>query len=131
MSSSSDMTLCVFSHVRLFVTPWTVTHQAPLSLEFSRQEYWSVLPCPYPGHLPDPGIKAGSPASQADSLPLSHQESPYYSLTWVHTTTNVQRLRAYFSSFSVQCDNLVPVIQNLGKISQTVTKLNSTNNKWL
>ena len=62
---------CVFSHMELFVTPWTVAHQAPLSLEFSRQEYRSGLRCPPPGDLPNPGIKPASPASlalQADSL---------------------------------------------------------------
>ena len=52
--------MCVLSHVRLFVTPWTVAHQAPLSMGFPRQEYWSGLPFPSPGHLPDPGIKAMS-----------------------------------------------------------------------
>ena len=57
------------SHVWLFVTPWTVAHQAPPSLEFSRQEYWSGLPLPSPGDLPDPGIELGSPALQADTLP--------------------------------------------------------------
>ena len=46
-----------FSHVQLFATPWTVALQPPLSMEFSRQEYWSGLPCPPPGDLPDPGIK--------------------------------------------------------------------------
>ena len=51
------MCTCVLSHVRLFATPWTVAHQAPLSREFSRQEYWHRLPCPLPGDLPDPGIK--------------------------------------------------------------------------
>ena len=51
-------------------------HQAPLSMEFSRQAYWSELPLPSPGDLPDPGIEPGSPALQADSLPLSHQGSP-------------------------------------------------------
>ena len=61
-----------------FVTPWTVSRQAPLSMEFSRQEYWCGLPFPPPGDLPNPGIKPGSPALQADSLPLSHQESPLY-----------------------------------------------------
>ena len=45
------------SCVRLSVTPWTVAHQAPLSMEFSRQEYWSELPFPPPGDLPDPGIE--------------------------------------------------------------------------
>ena len=52
-----------------FVTPWTVEHQTPLSMEFSRQEYWSGLPFPSPGDLPDPGIEPRSPALQADSLP--------------------------------------------------------------
>ena len=65
-----------FSCVQPFVTPWTVACQAPLSMGFSRQEYWSGLPCPPPGDLPDPGAETGSPALQADSLPLSHQVSP-------------------------------------------------------
>jgi len=57
-----------FSHVGLSAAPWTSACQAPLSIEFSRQEYWSGLPFPSPGDLPDPGIKPGSPALQADSL---------------------------------------------------------------
>ena len=52
----------------LFATPWTVAHQAPLSMGFSRQEYWSGLPFPSPGDLPDPGIEPRSPALQADPL---------------------------------------------------------------
>ena len=52
----------LLSHVRLFATPWTIAHQAPLSMGFSRQEYWSRLPFPSPGDLPDPGIKPASPA---------------------------------------------------------------------
>ena len=54
-----------FSHVLLFATLWTVACQAPLSMGFSRQEYWSGLPCPPPGDLPDPGIELTSPASLA------------------------------------------------------------------
>ena len=50
------------SSVQLFAIPWTVTHQAPLSMEFSRQEYWSVMPCPSPEDLPDPGVELLSPA---------------------------------------------------------------------
>ena len=50
-------------------TPWTVAHQAPLSMEFSRQEFWSELPFPFPGDLPDPEIKARYPTLQKDSLP--------------------------------------------------------------
>ena len=64
-----------FSRVQLFATPWTVALQAPLSMEFFRQEYWSRLLFPPPGDLPNPGIKptsATSPALQADSLGLTH-----------------------------------------------------------
>ena len=57
------------SHVRLFVTQWTVAYQAPQSMEFSRQEYWSGSPFPSPGDLPNPGIETRSPAIQADTLP--------------------------------------------------------------
>ena len=56
------------SQVQLFVTPWTVAHQAPPSMGFSRQEYWSGLPFLSPGDLPDPGIEPRSPALQADTL---------------------------------------------------------------
>ena len=56
------------SCVRLFVTPWTVAYQAPLSMGFSRQEYWSGLPFPSPGDLPNPGIEPGSPALETDTL---------------------------------------------------------------
>ena len=53
------MNMCaqLLTHVQLLVTPWTVAHQSPLSMEFSRQEYWSRLPFPPPGDLPNPGIK--------------------------------------------------------------------------
>ena len=57
------------SHIWFFVIPWPVAHQAPLSMEFSRQEYWRRLPFPSPGDLPDPGIKPQSPGLQTDSLP--------------------------------------------------------------
>ena len=56
------------SRVRLFATLWTVAYQAPPSVGFSRQEYWSGLPFPSPGDLPDPGIEPGSPTLQADAL---------------------------------------------------------------
>ena len=63
-----------FSHVPLFSTLWTVAQQAPLPMGFSRQEYWSGLPCPTPGDLPDPGIEPASllsPDWQVGSLPLA------------------------------------------------------------
>ena len=106
---TKDVCLCTksFSHVQLSVIPWTVAHQAPLSMGFSRQEYWSGLPCPLPGYLHDPGIeptfpispalagrsfttsatweapiqrtgiKPGSSALQLDLSHLSYQGSPY------------------------------------------------------
>ena len=59
--SWSSCVLCHFSRVRLFATLWTIAHQAPPSMGFSRQEYWSGLPFPCPGDLPDPGIEPTSP----------------------------------------------------------------------
>ena len=56
------------SHILLFETLWTVAYQAPPSMGFSRQEYWSGLPFPSPGDLPDPGIEPGSPALRAEAL---------------------------------------------------------------
>ena len=56
------------SRVQIFATLWTIAHQAPLSMGFSRQEYWSGLPFPSPGDLPNPGIEPWSPALQADAL---------------------------------------------------------------
>ena len=57
--------LSPFSHIRLFVILWTIAHQAPLTMGFSRREHWSGLPCPPPGHLPNPGIKPTSLLSPA------------------------------------------------------------------
>ena len=65
-----------FSHVQLFATPWTVAHEAPPSMGFSRQEYWSGLPFPSPGDLPDPGIEPGSSTLQADALPSEPPGNP-------------------------------------------------------
>ena len=74
--------MCTVLHcVQLFVTPWIVAHQPPLSMGFSRPEYWNELPWPPSGYFPDPGIKPTSPVALAllvDSLPLSHQGSPTF-----------------------------------------------------
>ena len=70
----------LLSRVRLFATAWTVAYQTPPSMEFSRQEYWSGLPFPSPGDLPDPGIKSGSPALQADPLPSEPPGKPQFIL---------------------------------------------------
>ena len=66
------------SHFQLFATPWTVAYQARPSMGFSRQEYWSGLPFPSPGDLPDPGIEPRSPALQADALPSEPPGKPRY-----------------------------------------------------
>ena len=60
--------LSCFSHVQLFAAPWSIAHQAPLSMGFSRQEYWSGLPFHSPGDLLNPGMEPGSPALNTDSL---------------------------------------------------------------
>ena len=64
------------SHIRLFATPWTVAYQPSPSMGFSRQEYWSGLPFPSPGDLPDPGIEPRSPALRADALPSEPPGKP-------------------------------------------------------
>ena len=75
--SSAYLRLLIFlSRVQLFVIPWTVAQQVPLSTGFSRQEYWSGLPLPSPGHLPNPGIEPGSPALHTDSLLSEPQGKP-------------------------------------------------------
>ena len=66
------------SRVRLFVTQWSVAYQAPQSMGFCRQEYWSGLPLPSPGGLSNPGIEPGSPALQADSLPSKPPGKPEF-----------------------------------------------------
>ena len=68
----------LLSSVQLFAVPWTVAYQAPLSMEFSSQEYWSGFPFPSLGDLPDPGIEPRSPALQADTLPSEPPEQLYY-----------------------------------------------------
>ena len=64
-----DYTISLLHGQHSIAGPWTITHQAPLSMGFPRQAYWSGLPFPSPGNLPDPGIEPRTPALQADSLP--------------------------------------------------------------
>ena len=71
------------SRVRLFVTPWTVAYQAPPSMGFSRQEYWSGLPFPSPGDLTDPGIEPRSPEFQADVLTSEPKYSKFLRFHYV------------------------------------------------
>ena len=80
------------SRVQLFPTPWTIAYQAPPSMGFSRQEYWSGLPFPSPGDLPDPEIEPGSPTLQADALP---SEPPGKSKLSVKVSVNKNVLLEY------------------------------------
>ena len=85
-----------FSHVRLFVTLWTVAHKSPLFIGFSRQEYWSGLPCPPPGNLPDPGIEPSSltpPALAGRFFPTSS--------TW-----EAHKLEQWFSNINIYQNHL-------------------------
>ena len=68
--------MCVFCQVQLFAVPWTIAHQALLSMEFSRQEYWSGLPFPPAGDLPDPGIELASPALAGGFFPTEPPGKP-------------------------------------------------------
>ena len=70
------MKVKLLSRVRLFVTLWTLTYQVPPSIEFSRKEYWSGLPFPSPGNLPNRGIEPGSPTLWADTLPSEPPGKP-------------------------------------------------------
>ena len=76
-SNSFALDVKSLSRVQLFATPWTVAHQAPPSTGFSRQEYWSGLPFPSPGDVPNPGIKPRSPALQADALTSELPGKPF------------------------------------------------------
>ena len=77
--------------------PWTVAHQAPLGMEWSRQGYWSGLPFPSPGDLPNPGIEPRSPALQADSLPSELPGKPNVILSLsIYLSAQVRRNIAYF-----------------------------------
>ena len=73
------------SRVWLFATPWTIAYQAPPSMRFSRQEYWSGLPFPSPGDLPNPGIEPGTPAVQADALTSEPPGKPRCLNSWYVT----------------------------------------------
>ena len=81
------------------MTPWTAAHQAPVSMRFSRQGYWSGLPFPSPGDLPNPGIEPGTPALQADSLPTELQGKPRFIKDFI-------KLRNLLMSFELVCNRI-------------------------
>ena len=101
---------------------WTVACKASLSMEFSRQEYWSVLPFPSPGDLPDPGIEPASPvapALQADSLPLSHWGSPYISLYMYKIYIYICKTIKKMNYFKFICNILLFYLMTDHKINKT------------
>ena len=99
---------CMLSHVWLSATLWAIACQAPLSMEFSREECWSGLPFPPPGELPDPGIEPVSPASAAASLPLSHLESPSsYHTVLISFMTSKLALVFHFNSYLPRPKNFI------------------------
>ena len=93
-------------------TPWTVALQAPLSMEFSMQEYWSGFSFPSLGDLPNPGIEPGSPTMQADSLSSDHQRSPCCNKIYLILPINQWysfRIEYYFEKYYVnwwRCHNI-------------------------
>ena len=104
------VSVCILSHVWLFAILWTVACQAPLPMGFSKQEYWSRLPFPPPGDLPDPGIKPTSPASPAlaggffttEPLEYPHLEGTYlniiktiYNKPIANIILNSEKLKAF------------------------------------
>ena len=83
----------MLSHVQLFATPWTIALQVPLSMEFSRQEYWGELPFPTPGDLPNPGIE---PAS---CISCTGRQILYYCTTWKsHDLVQPNKINKYFKT---------------------------------
>ena len=100
------------SCVWLFVTPLTVAHQAPLSMDFSSQAYWSGLTCPPPGDLANPGIEPRSPALQLDSLPSEPPGKPLWYTSWPRWTI-------WFQKCPFVCFGFLPRIRLLTTIFST------------
>ena len=117
----SSIRLWKWSHSlgsKLFATPWTVAHQAPPSMEFRRQEYWSGLPFPSSGDLPNPGIEPKSPTLQTDASPSELPGKP--PLSYEHTSNQICMfttvLKLYFSELQMVTSilpNLVVDVWNL------------------
>ena len=109
----------LLSRVWLFVTPWTVAYQAPPSMGFSRQEYWSGVPFPSPGDLPNPGMEPESPEFQADALTSElHQGSPYNEIFVIKKKNECE-------SVLVRWMNLEPVIEWSQKGKKQISYINA------
>ena len=101
------------SCVRLFATPWTVAYEAPRSVGFSRQEYWSGLPFPSPGDLPNPGIEPGSPALQTDALPSEPLGKPQTLMsTLMYYSVNIKVKRAQGPTSYVKDPKCLQIVRN-------------------
>ena len=100
------------SRVQLFATPWTIAYQAPLSMEFSRQEYWSGLLFPSPGDLPDPGIEPRSPTLQADASPSEPPGKPLLKPSFIQRERNFL-LRYKWHTTLYQASHVALVVKNL------------------
>ena len=112
----------LLSCVQLFATPWTIAHQAPLSMEFSRQEYWNGLPFPPPGDLPDPGVEPRSLALQTDSL-LSEPPGKHTSirLTKIKKTNPTKYRQIYGGSgMFMHCREECKLLQPFQKLQSNV-----------
>ena len=110
------------SHVWIFATPWTVADQAPQSIEFSRQEYWSGVPFPSPGDLPGPGIEPVSLTLWADTLPSEPPGKPL----WENGVSNVDLLEC----FRVYMTSLMQVNIVRGNINWKSGYLQIKNIQW-
>ena len=119
LSTDVCMRTQLLSLVRPFVTPWTSTHQAPLSKGFPKQEYWNGLPFPSPGDLPNPGIKPASPTWQMDSLPLSHQPISSDDLrSWSLTSSTLRWEPSPFFLAKTVCGSQIALWWEKGKTGQ-------------
>ena len=107
-----------FSHqvVLTLATPWTIACQAPQSMGFSRQEYWSGLPFPSPGDLPNPGIEPRSLALQADSLPAEPAGKPRYVMTMIEVNQVISLCQSWEPVSSSKWSALISSYWMLGSI---------------
>ena len=108
-SACGTSVLCCFSRVQFFVTPWTVAHQAPLSMGFSRQGYWSGLPCPPPGDLPEPGIEPAL-AGRFFTIPwpgIKPESTALEAWSFNHRTTRKVPYSPLYFGFDFPCEDWI------------------------
>ena len=105
-NTSEKLKLSCFSRVRLFVTPWTITHQAPLSIEILQARGLEWVACPPPSDLPNQGFKPTSPVLQADSLPWSHLRSSPVLMQGLSILLNLENLPSHTTTL---CPYLLPL----------------------